>query len=335
LTFLLVPGLALAQAPFYQGKTITWIRGSTPGGIGEWRTRSLLPYVSKHIPGNPTIVIEFMPGAGGRKAVNYVYGRARPDGLTIGSTGGGVITSAILGEIGVQYDLNKLIFLGSSESENHYTFVTRQEFDSIEKLRNTPGVRIGAHSVGHLIYITGRLFAYFLDLKEPRFVTGYSSPEQDVALLRGEIDGRSMTSADLMQRQPEWVERSTMHFHATIEIPKGLKFPVFSHLPDLEKFVRSEREQKLLTMFRAMRAAGSPFFIAPGTRKERVRILQAAFRKAYEDPDFHKQYRKMTGVEPSPIRPEEHEAEIRGIPRDPDTVELYKRFSGGDPLPSR
>ena len=68
LFLLLSPHQALPQANFFQGKTITLIRGSTPGGVGERRARSVIPYLTKHIPGNPTVVMEFMPGAGGRKA---------------------------------------------------------------------------------------------------------------------------------------------------------------------------------------------------------------------------------------------------------------------------
>src|SRR5262249_1692661 len=90
---LLAPaGRAFGQTPFYQGKTITLVRGSTPGGIGEMRLRALLPYLKKHIPGQPTILIEFMDGGGGRKASNRVFGRS--DGLTIGSTPGGILASA-------------------------------------------------------------------------------------------------------------------------------------------------------------------------------------------------------------------------------------------------
>ncbi|MGH7930794.1 MAG: hypothetical protein ACREQV_23730, partial [Candidatus Binatia bacterium] len=91
---LLTPGeSALAQAPFYQGKTITLVRGSTPGGIGEMRVRSLIPFLRKHIPGQPTIVIEFMEGGGGRKAANHVF--TRPDGVTVGTSPGGILASAI------------------------------------------------------------------------------------------------------------------------------------------------------------------------------------------------------------------------------------------------
>ena len=163
LIYLLAPaGRAFGQTPFYQGKTITLVRGSTPGGIGEMRVRALIPYLKKHIPGQPTILIEFMDGGGGRKAANHVFGRS--DGLTIGSTPGGILASAILGEGGVLYDLDKFIFLGSTESESHYSFLTRREagWDSLEKLRAATGVRIGSHAVGHPVYLTGRSSPTFL-----------------------------------------------------------------------------------------------------------------------------------------------------------------------------
>src|ERR671922_581572 len=181
---------AFSQAPFYQGKTITIIRGSTPGGVGEMRTRAVANYLKKRIPGNPTVLIEFMPGAGGQKAANHIYRGARADGLIIGSAPGGVVSSAILGEAGVQYDLDKFIYLGSPKSGLHYLVFPNRKIGlgSMEKLRAHSGLRIGAQTVGHPIYLTGRLFALILGLKDPKFVVGYSSPELDVALLNGELD---------------------------------------------------------------------------------------------------------------------------------------------------
>src|SRR3989338_3797516 len=80
----LLPTFALSRAPYYQGKTITIINATEPGGTGDLRRRALAPYLQKYIPGNPTIVFEYMPGGGGRKGANYIYRAARPDGLTIG-----------------------------------------------------------------------------------------------------------------------------------------------------------------------------------------------------------------------------------------------------------
>ena len=92
---------AFAQTPFYQGKTITILRGSAPGGVGEMRTRAVANYLKKHVPGSPTVVIEFMAGAGGTKAANHLYRGARTDGLIIGSAPSGMVSSALLGEGGI------------------------------------------------------------------------------------------------------------------------------------------------------------------------------------------------------------------------------------------
>ena len=207
---------AFAQAPFYQGKTITIIRGSAPGGVGEMRTRAVANYLKKHVPGNPTVVIEFMAGAGGTKAANHLYRGARADGLMIGSAPSGMVSSALLGEAGVQYDLDKFIYLGSPNSESHYVFFTNRKlgFGSLEKLRAHAGLRIGAQTVGHPIYLTGRLFAYLLGLKEPKYVVGYSSPELDVAMLSGELDAVLGVASSIVKQNPEFLDKGLMDFHS-------------------------------------------------------------------------------------------------------------------------
>ena len=106
----LFPARVFSQAQFFQGKTITIVQGRDPGGTGDMRVRAMMPFLQKHIPGNPTIVNEYMPGGGSRKAANHVYKSVRPDGLTIGNVGLGVVSSAVLGEPGVTYDLDKFFF---------------------------------------------------------------------------------------------------------------------------------------------------------------------------------------------------------------------------------
>src|ERR671919_2527734 len=138
----MLPDFLYSQSDFYQGKTIRIVHGRDAGGSGDLRVKAMTPFLQKYIPGNPTIVHEFMPGGGGRKAANYIFGSAAPDGLTIGNTGGGMVASAVLGEKGVQYDLDKLIFLGSPYSSTHYVFLTRREAGaaSLEKLRSISGL---------------------------------------------------------------------------------------------------------------------------------------------------------------------------------------------------
>ncbi|HWP60205.1 MAG TPA: hypothetical protein VNL14_20090 [Candidatus Acidoferrales bacterium] len=328
---------AYSQTPYYQGKTITVILGGPPGGSADMRTKAVTAVLPKHVPGNPTILMQYMQAGGGRQAANHIYNSARPDGLTLGSMGAALVANAVLGETGVQYDIDKLIYLGTPDSGAHYIFLTHREagLSNLEKLRSASGIRIGAQSVGHPVYITGRLFAYILDLKDPKFVTGYSGPELDLALVRREIDARVNIGETLLTRASEWLEKGLVDLHAGIEIPKGEKHPRFQHLPDLETFAKSDLERKVLGMFRAFRLVGQAFFLPPGTPRETVQILRDAMRKTLNDPEFHKGYKKLTGDDPSPLTPEALEKAIKEIPRDREAVELFNKLAGGGALPPR
>ena len=209
--------------------------------------KSALPYLKKYIPGEPAIVPEYMPGGGGVKAANHIYKNVRPDGLTIGNVGGGLVSNAVLGEPGVLYDINKLIYLGSPHSHYHWVFMSRREagLANLEALRSASGVRVGAQSIGHSVYIVGRLFAYLIGLKEPKFVVGYSGPELDLGLLQGEFDARINNADTLVTRNPEWLAKGVINLHAIMEVPKGLKHDHFGSLPEVEQFAKSERERKV------------------------------------------------------------------------------------------
>jgi tripartite-type tricarboxylate transporter receptor subunit TctC len=241
----------------------------------------------------------------------------------------------VLGESGVLYNIEKFFYLGSPYSIYHPVFFTRKEagMDSLEKLQAASVLRVGGQSVGFSTYIEGRLFAYILGLKDPKFVTGYSGAELDPALLRGEIDARS-SGADGILRNPEWLKGGVVDFHTIINIPKEEKHPQFSHLPELESLAKSDKDRKVIILQRAFRVAGAPSFLPPGTPKERVDILQEAYRKMYTDPEFHKEYKKLTGPEPTPLLPKDHEKVINEIPREPEVIEQFKKIAGAGPLPA-
>jgi tripartite-type tricarboxylate transporter receptor subunit TctC len=274
-----------AEASFFQGKTISIVQGRDPGGTGDLRVRALVPFLQKYIPGNPTIVMEFMPGGGSRKAANHVFRSARPDGLTIGNLSAGMVSLAVLGESGVLYDIDKFHYLGSAYSTYHSVFVSRK----------------------------------------------------DAALMRGEIDARATGPDTILKRNPEWIKKGLADIHAIMETPKGDKHPhaFFGKLPELETFAKTDLDRKVIALQRAFRVAGSPFVLPPGTPKDRVKILQDAFRKTYQDPDFFKEYRKLTADDPSPLLPENHEKAIKEIPRDPEVIELFKVLAGPKKLPPR
>ena len=333
----LLPARGLSQAPFYQGKTITVLASTAPGGTGDLRVKSVVPFLRKYIPGNPTIIIEYMDGGGGRKGANYLFRNAKPDGLTIGAMSGSIVALQLMRESGVMYDIDKFIHLGSPESTTHYTIYTRRELglSNLDKLRAASGIRIGAQSVGHVSYIAGRMFAYFFGLKDPKFIAGYTAPEVDAALMRGELDARANNAASVLRRNPDWFDKGVMDFHAILEVPKGAKHAKLGHLSEIESFAKTDREKKLITMWRVFRIVGSPYMLPPGTPKDRVDILQESMRKAFKDPEFHREFLKLVGDEAEPLMPEELTKAIRDAPRDLEVVDLLKTLSGADPLPPR
>ena len=335
-----VPAHAFSQASFYEGKTITIVLGTSPGGVGDLRLRALGPFLHKYIPGNPTIVIENMPGAGGRKAANHIFAAARPDGLTIGGLLPGTVPDAITGQRGVLYDIDKLIYLGTPNSGvGHSALFTRKEagLDSIEKLRATPGIRIGAPTVGHPHYILGRFFAYVIGMVKPTFITGYKGPEIDLALMSGEVDARAHSPDTILLRNPDWIDKGLIDFNVVMNVPRGKKHPhpAFARLPELQTFAKSHRERRLFELYEAFRTTGSPLVLPPGTPKDRVTVLQDSVRKAFKDPDFHKEFRKHTGQDAEPLMPEELAQAIKELPREPEAVDLFKALAGGEPLPPR
>lgn len=334
---IIAPGVALAQKPFYEGKTLTIIQGRDPGGTGDLRARTLVPFLQKHIPGNPNIVMEYMPGGGSRKAANHLFTSAKPDGLTLGNVSNGMVAAAILKTKGVLYDLDKFLYLGSPFSRHHAVFVTRKEvgLNNLEKLRAASGFRIGGQSVGFSTYNEGRLFAYILRIKDPTFVTGYGGAELDPALIRGEIDARATSADTVLRRNPDWLEKHIVDFHTILEVPKGEKHRQFMKLPELETLAKSELERKLVSLQRSFRVTGQPFVAPPGIPQERAAILQQAFRKTYLDPEFQKQYKEVTRDDPTPLLPENHEQAIREIPRDAEVIAVFNKLIGAGPLPPR
>ena len=333
----LFPNLSPASEEFYKGKTVTVVCTTAPGGTGDLRVRGVVPFLTKHLPGNPTVVIEYVSGGGGRKGANHLYNVVKPDGLTIGAVSGSAVGLAIMGEMGVQYDPDKFVYLGAPQHVNHTVIYTRADLgmDTLEKLRARPGIRIGGQQIGHTSYTGGRLLAYFLDMKDPNFIVGYSSREVDVALMRGELDARANNPVSALRRNPDWLEKGVMNWHAILEAPLGAEFEPLKHLPEIEVFVKNKKEQRLLKLWRTMRGVGSPYMMPPGTPPEIVKMLRATMDKIFKDPDFPGYYNKIVAEEVSPLSGKELTAVVADIPRETETLDLLRRFSEGGPLPKR
>ncbi|MBM4296937.1 MAG: hypothetical protein FJ143_04280, partial [Deltaproteobacteria bacterium] len=263
----------ICQAPYFQGKTITFLQGRDAGGVGDLRNKVLYQFLQKHLPGHPTIVSEYMPGGGGRKVANHVYHSVKGDGLTIAASSPGILVSAVMGLSGVNFDPAKFIYLGSPFIENNNIFITRKALgiNTLEKLRERAGLRVGGQSVGHVQFIRGRLFAWLLGLKEPRFVVGYAGAELDLALERGEIDSRA--SAVDKESMSEGYKK-VGDFHAILEIPRGSRSPVFAGLPEVGDFARTQLERDVLAMSRTFWGTGTLIFLPPNTPDHLVQTLR-------------------------------------------------------------
>jgi tripartite-type tricarboxylate transporter receptor subunit TctC len=322
---------SFADTLFYQGKTITLVQSTEPGGSGDLRTRAVTAALSKYIPGNPAIIMQYMPGGGGIKAANYMARAARPDGLTMGRIGPGHVQSAVMRDPGVSFDIDQFIYMGSPISRWASVFYTRKEvgLTSIEKLQATSRLRIGAQSVGHPVYVRGRLVAWLLGLKEPQFVTGYSAPEMQVAFRQGELD------ALVEDPDEEEIRKEFAQFHLVFNTPNDYKHPHprFRSLPHIASFAKTEKEQKLLALFQVFRAVGDSYVLPPATPPERVDVLREAMRKALKDPEFFQRFKAAFRVDATPLDPEEQQKMVRSTPREPEILNLYRELAGHGPLP--
>jgi hypothetical protein len=156
-----------------------------------------------------------------------------------------------------------------------------------------------------------------------------------MAFEQREIDGRAQTADPLLRQKSDSIQKGLLDFHAIVEIPKGLKHPQFGRLPELESFAKSNKERQVLTLFRNVRLFGTSYFLPPGVPEERVKVLQNAFTKAFADPEFEKEFKKLTGEEPAALAVEEMKKAFKEIPRDAETISFFKKFAGPDALPTR
>jgi hypothetical protein len=171
-----------------------------------------------------------------------------------------------------------------------------------------------------------------LDVKEPRFVVGYSGTELDIALERGEIDARATT---LDTRTLTESHQNLVDFHAILENPKGQRPPQFAGLPEIETFVRSDIERRLMAMARIFWGVGTLKYLPPSTPQKLAEILRHGVRDTFKDRRFHEQYKKVIGVDPTPLMGEDQQKLVAALPRDNEVIKVFKTLSGLDPLPPR
>jgi tripartite-type tricarboxylate transporter receptor subunit TctC len=251
LLFLLNPYPTHAQSSFYQGKTITYIVGLLAGDSTDLWARAVTRNMVKHIPGNPNTVVQNMPGAGGVIATNYIYGVAKPDGLTMGSVSAGHYFHQLAGRKEAQFDWRKFTWIGSS-ARHEYLFVMRADapYKSIEDIRNaTEPPKCSSTAPGSASHMTLKMLEEGLGLKF-NIVTGYKGgQEQDLAIERGEVQCRGVTTAAFLGRGPmqEWVKKGFLRVLVQTPRQRNPKLPEVATVYELmERYRVPLKESDLL-----------------------------------------------------------------------------------------
>ncbi len=282
---------AAAQAPFYQGKTIRIIVGSTAGSTYDAYARLIAQYWGKHIPGNPTFVAQNMAGAGSQIAANYIYNAAKPDGLTLGSIIPALYFNQLAGKKEAQFDWSKFTFLGSPDRSANLLYVRADTpFKTIDDVRNA------AEPPKCSATATGTVGHYFPRLLEQtigaRFavVAGYQGgPEMDLALERNEVHCRALTlaawfSADIYRK---W--RETGFTRVLVQVgskrdERLAQVPLLSEL--MNEYKTPEPARRLATVILASGELGRPYVGPPGLPANLVKILRESFQKMIGNPEL-------------------------------------------------
>jgi len=290
---LMVAAIALAaplqaQTPFYQGKTIRLVVGSSAGSTYDIYARLIAQSLDKYIPGNPEIQVQNMPGGGSIIAANFLYNLSKPDGLTIGSINPAIYFNQLAGNKEVQFDWAKFIYLGSPDrSEDLLHIRADAPFKSIQDVRNAvTGPRCGATGTG----TTGHYLPTLLnDALGTKFnvILGYpGGPEIDLAMERNEVQCRAFTIAAWQSGRTfeGWRKRNFINVLAQSgqkRDPRIVNVPTIFELMDEARTPDGTR--RLASLVLNSNSFGRPYVVHPATPPELVKTLRDGFVKAMND----------------------------------------------------
>ncbi len=328
---LIAPFNALSQAPFYQDKTIRIVAGYGAGSVDDAWTRLIARYLAKHIPGNPNMIVQNMPGAGAMIAANYVYKVAKPDGLTLGGIRSGLYFDQLVGRQQVQFDWTKFTWLGSPTQVEQLIYIrANTPYKTIADVRKAAvPPKCGATGTSSTGYYTGNLLEETLGAK---FITltGYKDgPEVELAVEREEVQCRGISIETLFGREPLISWHKTGFVRVLIQTGKK-RDPRLADVPTIWELMNEhktpEAGKRLATIILAVGAFGRPYVSSPGLPPERAKTLQAAFKKTITDPDFQAQAKERR-LDIDPVGGEELATLAREVIAQPaDVVERMKRL---------
>jgi tripartite-type tricarboxylate transporter receptor subunit TctC len=282
---------ARAQTPYFQGKTITIVVGTLSGDLYDLYARNLALFMGRHIPGTPNIIVQNMPGAGHLIAANYIYTVAKPDGLTLGAINAGLYFQQLVAREEVKFDWTKYTWIGNATKSPQVLYMRADSpFKSIEDVRSAKEPpKCGTTGTSNMGYFVPKLLEATVAAKF-NVVSGYrGGSEIDLAVERGEIQCRSLSSEAYFSREPflSWRKRGFAR-----ELAQGGKIrderlrdtPTIFEL--MEKYKTPDVGRRLATVLLASGDFHRPFLAPPHMPAELVKTLRDGFNKTMKDPDF-------------------------------------------------
>jgi tripartite-type tricarboxylate transporter receptor subunit TctC len=247
--------------------------------------------MGKHIPGNPSIIAQNMPGAGSMIAANHIYNVARPDGLTMGSIGPSLYLDQVVGKKEVQFDWAKFGWVGSPESTPWLFYMnSNTPFKSIEDVRKAKEApKCSATSTGTSGHFIPKLLEEAMGAKFA-VVMGYKGgAEQDLAFERGEVVCRALSIPTFFAREPftTWRRENRVRILMQTGRKRDAKMPDVPTIHELmNEYKTPAATRSLVTAILASGDLGRPFITPPSLPADRLAILRDGFRKTISDPAF-------------------------------------------------
>ena len=277
-------GAAAQGTDFYAGKQISWILSAGAGGGYSTYAQAFAPYLSKYLPGNPKVVVQSMPGAGGMRAMQYLFANAPKDGAVIGLVHSSVPFAPLFGLPGSTFDPRKFGWIGSLNAAGElcvawHSSGIRTWQDMKDKTFIVGGTG-GGSQMETLPDAINRLFGARI-----KIVSGYSGgAEVNLAMERGEIQGRcSVSVSSINSTRPDWFASKKVAVPIQIALRRSSHFP---DVPALIELTPDKRTHDILEVLLAYQDMDRPMLAPPGVPPERLELLRAAFHGGITDPAF-------------------------------------------------
>jgi tripartite-type tricarboxylate transporter receptor subunit TctC len=302
---LLPSPLLHAQAPFYEKKTIQVVVGSAPGGLYDRWARLFAQYMGKHIPGNPNMIAQNMPGGGSMVAANYLYGLAKPDGLTIGMFQTHMYLQQLAGVKEVKYDMRKFNWLGSQEKGQMMLYVradsSYKTVDDIVKAKEPP--KCGGSGASDQTALLTQLLEEAIGAKFIRVLGYKGGGEVDLAMERGEVVCRATRITVHFSREPflTWDKKGFDRHLLQAGKQRDPRLPDVPTIYELmDRYKTPDVGRRLALVLLSGDELGRPMVAPPGVPAERVKILREAYNRTLKDPELIAEVtRSRLDMEPS------------------------------------